>query len=422
MAKTTQTPLCDFLVKLADSAYLDSFRKNPEAILDSSALSADLRNLILSQNRGLIRIRAVQELEKAGFSPVYTNKIDSDGTVLQPINTNNFNNTTITTTTFTSNTSTSTNYTTTTVTSNNDNTTTTTTNSGDIGWLDPVSIIDNTIDYFSKKEFSRNGSLFIIGTGIKPIVDLSLGSEAHIKSADIVLYCVADPATEKRIHELNRNSISLYGLYDNGKPRDITYRQMRDQILNEVRADRRVCVAFYGHPGIFARAPHEAIRIARAEGFRAEMTPAVSAEDTLFADLGLDPSSHGVQSLDATDFLVHNRHLDTSFHVILWQPECVGDSGFNFGGYKRHNFPILINSLFRYYAPDHPIVIYDASTFHHLPPQIRKKTISTISVGDLSGISTLYIPPTRAPSVDWDMARHLGLAGAESGDQTELSV
>jgi hypothetical protein len=35
------------------------------------------------------------------------------------------------------------------------------------------------------------------------------------------------------------------------------------------------------------------------------MLPAISAEDCLFADLGVDPADHGCPSYEATDFLVH---------------------------------------------------------------------------------------------------------------------
>src|SRR3546814_14587936 len=76
---------------------------------------------------------------------------------------------------------------------------------------------------------------------------------------------------------------------------DLTYREMVAAMLAEVRAGRRVCGAFYGHPGVFARVPHKAIAQARAEGFEAHMEAGVSAEDCLYADLGIDPGEVGCQ-------------------------------------------------------------------------------------------------------------------------------
>ena len=74
---------------------------------------------------------------------------------------------------------------------------------------------------------------------------------------------------------------------------------MADTILNEVRAGKTVCAALYGHPGIFACVGHIAITDARAEGFSAEMLPGISTEDCLVADLGIDPGTTGMQSMEA---------------------------------------------------------------------------------------------------------------------------
>src|SRR5437899_1041057 len=101
--------------------------------------------------------------------------------------------------------------------------------------------------------------------------------------------------------------------------RDETYDDIVAEILSAVRSGTRVCVALYGHPGVFARPAHEAVRRARAEGFPARMLPAVSAEDCLFADLGVDPGENGCQSYEATDFLLRKREVDVSAALVLWQ-------------------------------------------------------------------------------------------------------
>src|SRR2546429_6584747 len=62
-------------------------------------------------------------------------------------------------------------------------------------------------------------------------------------------------------------------------------------------------------------------RQAREEGFEAEMLPAVSAEDCLFADLGVDPGDEGCQSFEATSFLLfrseeHTSELQSRLHLV----------------------------------------------------------------------------------------------------------
>ena len=63
------------------------------------------------------------------------------------------------------------------------------------------------------------------------------------------------------------------------------------------------------------------------------MLPAISAGDCLFADLGVDPSYPGSQSLEATDLLLRNCTILSDAHVIVLQVGCVGDLGFRRQGY-----------------------------------------------------------------------------------------
>ena len=96
-------------------------------------------------------------------------------------------------------------------------------------------------------------------------------------------------------------------------------------MLAEVRAGKRVCGAFYGHPGVFAGVPHEAIEQARREGYDAHMEPGVSAEDCLYADLGIDPGRYGCQHFEASQLMLYRRRIDPSAYLVLWQVGVAGD-------------------------------------------------------------------------------------------------
>lgn len=75
----------------------------------------------------------------------------------------------------------------------------------------------------------------------------------------------------------------------------LSYRQMVDAMLDEVRAGKRVCGAFYGHPGVLLACASN-IAQAREEGFDAVMEPGISAEDCLYADLIVDPAASAVST------------------------------------------------------------------------------------------------------------------------------
>jgi hypothetical protein len=402
----SKTPLTDFIATLADPPTLDRFRTDPTAVMLEAGLSSDLVDLVIQGHSGAIRVRAVKELERAGLSPHVSDKFDPASPNQQPTM-NSY-----TSSTFTSNTSTSTTFTSNTtdfVTTTSDQTTTTTHNGGFPGDRAVVDIIDEAIRYFERATFHEIGQLVIVGSGIRAISDLTLDAEAQIRTAQKVLYCVADPVIERRLHLLNPFSESLYGLYANDKPRIETYLEMVDAMLAPVRAGLRVCGVFYGHPGVFAWPTHQAVRIARRDGFRAEMHASISADASLFADLGIDPSQPGCHSLEATDFLIHQRKPDVTSHFLLWQAECAGDLGFNFAGYQRHNFHVLIEQLSAFYPATHPVIVYEATSLPQGRPKILRSRLDTISKGDLTGISTLYLPPAVTNDVDRDMCQRLGL-------------
>jgi len=245
------------------------------------------------------------------------------------------------------------------------------------------------------------GSLVVVGTGIKTTGHLTTEAIAWMKRADKLLYVVGDPIAVESIQRLNpKGAESLYVFYGEGKPRLDTYHEMVNRILQCVRAGSVTCAAFYGHPGVFVYPSHEAIRRARSEGFSARMLPGISAEDCLFADLGVDPAMSGCQSYEATDFLVHGRVIDTSCPVILWQIGVVGDWTFKKNGYDLSALPLLVERLCQYYSPDHMTCVYEAAVYPGCDPVIKWVPIRQLEEAGLSAVSTLYVPPSRKPTPD----------------------
>jgi len=224
---------------------------------------------------------------------------------------------------------------------------------------------------------------------------------AHMKSAERVFYLVAEPVAEQVILLLNpEGARSLAGLYAPSKPRRETYRQMVESILASVRSGWRTCAVFYGHPGVFVDPAHAAIRSARQEGFAASMLPAVSAEDCLFADLGFDPASAGCQSYEATDFLVNRRRADPSSHLVLWQVGVLGDPTFRLEVRESSALDLLVRRLSETYPPRHQVCVYEAAVLPAGEPVMRWTELSQLARGQLSIISTLYVPPAEPPRFD----------------------
>lgn len=258
----------------------------------------------------------------------------------------------------------------------------------------------------------KPGRLDILGSGIES-AGFTRADEALIAAADDVFYCVADPATKVWLLTARPDALDLYVLYDDSKKRYLTYMQMTEAMLHPVRQGRHVVAIFYGHPGVFVLSTHRAITIARREGHQAVMRAAVSALDTLCADLGVDPSQPGMQIFEATDMLIRGRQPDPGLHLVLWQVGLIGELGYRRQGYLNTNFGVLLDYLEAVYGPDHAVVNYVGSRYAGVDPLIQPTSIAALrdplAQSWVTGISTFYIPPRDPGRSDPAMLQRLGL-------------
>jgi uncharacterized protein YabN with tetrapyrrole methylase and pyrophosphatase domain len=253
-----------------------------------------------------------------------------------------------------------------------------------------------------------SGSLTVVGTGIQLGTQLTPEARSAIEHADVVLLLVAEPIMQELLEQLNPRSRSLHELYEVGESRADAYEAMTEAILRHVRDGLEVCAALYGHPGVFVAPSHEAVRRARAEGFPARMLPAVSAEDCLFADLGVDPSRFGCQSYEATDFLVHRRRIDSTAALILWQIGTVGSMTAAVDAVAG-GLAVLVETLLEQYPKEHEVTVYEASPYPGFDPLVRTMRLSELSAEHVTALSTLYVPPCGTAPLDLTMLDRLDL-------------
>lgn len=256
------------------------------------------------------------------------------------------------------------------------------------------------------------GRLSVVGTGIRPGGQMTVETRALITAADRAL-AVVDGLAFEVLRKLNPGVESLQHCYARGRQRDESYAEMIDRMLAPLARGLHVCCAFYGHAGVFVWPAHEAIRRARAAGHAAMMYPAVSAEDCLFADLGVDPAVSGCQSYEAGDFLLYPRRIDSTSALVLWQPAALGDL-------TRSTFetdPRWVEALARVlgqdYPGDHPVTIYEAAVFPLDPPRIEVIALERLHEAEFSQCSTLYLQPRSAPRL---CSQRLALVGVTAGD------
>lgn len=228
-----------------------------------------------------------------------------------------------------------------------------------------------------------SGSLVVVGTGIGA-AQLTTEARAEIAGAEDVFFLVGDPVSELAVLELAPLARSLAGCYENGGPGREAYERMVELILAPARAGRRVCAAFYGHPGVFVLPSREAIARARAAGIEARMLPAVSALDCLFADLAVDPAASGCQMYEAGDFVRRRPAIEPAAALILWQPGVVESRA------------ELAAAVSRWYPELHEVVVYEASPYPGVAPVIERIRLGDLAAAQLTQRSTVYVPPLAA--------------------------
>ncbi|WJG07813.1 SAM-dependent methyltransferase [Aliiglaciecola sp. LCG003] len=237
------------------------------------------------------------------------------------------------------------------------------------------------------------GSIVCVGLGMTLGAHISQLTRNFIEQADVVFVGASDALVENWVMQMNGNTISLQSFYAENKDRKVSYQQMVDAMMNEIRKGHKVVGAFYGHPGVFAWAPHQVIATAKQQGFHAHMEPGISAEDCMYADMSIDPGTFGIQHYEASQFMMYQRHLDPTAYLILWQLGFVGDLSRSQYKTGHHHRQLLIDVLAESIPLQHQVAIYECPT---LPTQ--KCRIEWVNLADLNHAtvyhhSTLVIPP-----------------------------
>jgi hypothetical protein len=252
------------------------------------------------------------------------------------------------------------------------------------------------------------GSLTVVGTGYLFGAHMTAEATRSLETADKVFHAVSDPFTEKWLTSLNPTAESLRTSYAVGKHRRHTYEEMVERMLTPVRKGMNVCTAFYGHPGVCASPTHEAIRRARKEGYDAVMLPGISAEDCLFADLNVDPST-GCQTFEATNFVTRRRKPDPSLALILWQIGLIGIGTFHDEAlWNPRGLQVLTDVLRETYPARHKVTVYQTRCVPLLDSVIDRMSLSRLPKANVTIASLLYVPPLYKAPVDSKMKAMLG--------------
>lgn len=233
-----------------------------------------------------------------------------------------------------------------------------------------------------------------MGTGISVAGQMTFLARSCIQNADIVFMGSTKKVSENVVKKLNSNTVELDELHQVGKSRAITYQQMTERIVDAVKAEQKVCAAFYGHLGVFVNPSHAAIKKVRDLGLRAEMLPGIFAEDYLSADLGIDPAHYGCQSHEATQFLFRDYKLEPHMLQIIWQIGLAGEPTLEVldASQCKPGLDLYSEILMGVYPIEHEVILYEAATLPLYGPRIERFPLSELPNCKPTLISALVVP------------------------------
>ena len=239
--------------------------------------------------------------------------------------------------------------------------------------------------------------IFVVGTGIIPGAHLTREVEAAIRSSKEVLYVDRSFGIEELLSGLGAPKITdLHAAsYREGHNRLDAYRAMASLVVHAALDHPPVTFALYGHPLVYALPPFMVIAAAEAVGLKVKVLAGISALDSMFVDLRIDPCTQGIQMYEATDLLLRERPLHADVPCFIWQIGTVGSRLYSEQTSKPERFAEIRDYLLKFYPSDHEMIAVYSPSIPLAPAMLTRFTLDTIeSVADqLHQGVTVYIPP-----------------------------
>jgi len=244
------------------------------------------------------------------------------------------------------------------------------------------------------KEPDRAYHIYIVGTGIVGVRQMTPEVAAAIRASTEVFYLDPAPGVDIHLRQLCSRVTNLDTEYQEGLNRAETYRRMSARVFSAAIDHPPVTVALYGHPLVYAVSPFQLMDLARAYELRVKVFPGISSLDTMFVDLNLDPATNGLQIYEATDVVLRERPLQTDVPCLLLQIGTFGTAISSAKPGAPQRFALIKDYLLRFYPATHRVAAVTSSVHPLLKPSIFTFEIQDIErqAARLS-YDTLYIPP-----------------------------
>ena len=253
--------------------------------------------------------------------------------------------------------------------------------------------------------------IYIVGLGVLNVDQITRETERAIRRSNEVLYVDTGVATRACLEGLCPRVTSLFETsYKETDHRLNAYHHMAARVLDAALDHPPVTFAMHGHPIVGAYAPVLIVDMAKVLELEVRILPGISAMDSLFAELAVDPCVAGMQMYEATDLLLRRRPLQPDVPALIWQIGCVETALYSRRVSRPARFERLRSHLLRYYPTEHEV-----SAVYSTPHPLMPSTVHRFALRDvcehahlLHAGFTLFIPPAfDRPIVDQELVQQV---------------
>jgi uncharacterized protein YabN with tetrapyrrole methylase and pyrophosphatase domain len=254
----------------------------------------------------------------------------------------------------------------------------------------------------SSQDQSSTPRIYIVGLGLR-IDHLTGETDQALRESSHVYYVSHIPGIRQLLLDRCSHITDLAAsCYAEGQSTYSAYRDMAATVINAALSlSEPVAFALYGHPLVLAQPSQLILTLATQLSLPTKVLPAISAMDCLFADLGVDPGSRGLQMHEATELLIYQRPILPDMATIIWQVGSLETALYTVRRSRPERLTRLKDFLLRFFPPDHDVFSVASAVEPNTSPDIRRFRITELAeyAPAFHYGTTLYIPPSEQRSV-----------------------
>lgn len=252
--------------------------------------------------------------------------------------------------------------------------------------------------------------LIVVGLGIKDLAQMTLESQAHILSADKILYLGMQP--DVHIPELYswgaRSVQSILELYVDGDIDDKNYQSLLNATLEASAQFPKVVLLVPGHPRIGVTLVQQLIN--HKTKYCLTVLPGISSFDTMINDLERDPLEKGSIVIDANRMLLFDMTWSSTLDCYIYHVCSVGTRRvYIHDARKANDWKTLKTHLLKIYPENCIVHLISSSTAENQKNQKFSASLSELErlMEHVHFGTTLFIPGEKAKSFNQDFLNSL---------------